>query len=192
MDLLYDRNKPKSTEKSYGKLAVQQRMRLAMAFLNPLRPVIAEGWLSHGKGSKKKAFGQALKKLMQDALEGDYPDQYVIPERVTISMGILPGLQIEDVVHSQQTLEVYFSSPENPLARANDEVGLVAYSPEGGAAARNTHVCKRAEGYIKVDLPPQLWSEPFHVYLFVHSKSRKQYSKSVYIGQLGPWQDNRI
>lgn len=190
MDLLYDRNSPKKTEKSYGKLAVQQRMRLAMAFLNPLRSVIAESWLNHGGGSKKKAFGQALKKLMQDALEGDYPDQHVIPERVGISTGILPGLSVEDVLHSEQTLEVYFSSKETPLARTNDEVVLVVYSPQRGIAARNTHVCKRSEGYIKVDLPPQLWSEPFHVYLFAHGASKKQYSKSVHIGQLGPWQES--
>ncbi len=186
MDLLYDRSNPKKSEQSYGKLAVQQRMRLAMAFLNPLRPVIAESWLSHGKGSKKKAFGQALKKLMQDALEGDYPDQYVVPDRVGISTGILPGLLVGDVVHGGQTLEVFFSSKETPLARANDEVVLVVYDPQRGVAARNTHVCKRNEGCIKVDLPPQLWPVPFHVYLFAHSASKKQYSKSVHIGQLGP------
>ncbi|MBK1440504.1 hypothetical protein JHJ32_10945 [Parapedobacter sp. ISTM3] len=186
MDLLYDRNVPKKSDKSYGKLAVQQRMRLAMAFLNPLRPVIAESWLSRGRGSKKKAFGQALKKLMQDALEGDYPDQHVVPDRVDISMGILPGLLVREAVHSEQTLEVYFSSKDTPLARATDEVVLVVYNPGRGVAARNTHVCNRNEGYIKVDLPPQLWSAPFHVYLFAHSASKKQYSKSVYIGQLGP------
>src|SRR5699024_1135107 len=107
---------------------------------------------------------------------------HVIPERVGISTGILPGLSAEDVVRSEQTLEVYFSGKETPLARANDEVVLVVYSPQRGVAARNTHVCKRNEGYIKVDLPPQLWSAPFHIYLFVHSASKKQYSKSVHIG----------
>jgi len=185
MDLLYDRNKPKLKEKSHGKLAVQQRMRLAMAFLNPLRAVVTESWLSHGKGSKKKAFGQALKKLMQDALEGDYPNQHILPERVGISTGILPGLQVADVVHSEQTLEIYFSSPENPLARTNDEVVVVAYNPEIGVAARSTDVCRRSAGYIKVELPPQLWTMPFHVYAFMHSANKKQYCKSIYIGQLG-------
>ena len=186
MEYFYDRSKPKKKEQSYGKLAVQQRMRLAMGFLNPLRPVIAESWLAHGKGSKKKAFGQALKKLMQDALEGDYPDQRVIPERVSISTGILPALQIDDVVHGQEELEVYFSSMDTPLTCAGDEVVLVVYSPEVGIAGRNTHSCKRTEGYIKVELPPQLQTGSFHVYIFVHSANRKQYSKSVYIGQLEP------
>ena len=185
MDLLYDRNKPKLKEKSHGKLAVQQRMRLAMAFLNPLRAVIAESWLSQGKGSKKKAFGQALKKLMQDALEGDYPHQHILPERVGISTGVLPGLLVDNVMQEEQTLKIYFSSPENPLARTNDEVVVVVYSPELGVAARSIDVCKRSVGFIEVDLPPQLWTVPFHVYLFMHSANKKQYSKSIYIGQLG-------
>jgi len=185
MEFFYDINRPKPKEKSYGKLAVQQRMRLAMAFLNPLRPVIAESWLSQGKGSKKKAFGQALKKLMEDALEGEYPDQRVVPERVTISTGMLPALRIDDVVHSQQAIEVYFSSVDNPMARSNDEVVLIVYSPEGGVAGRNTHSCSRSEGYIKVELPPQLWAAPFHGYLFVRNATKKQYSKSLYIGHWG-------
>ncbi len=189
MDFFYDSSKPKEKEKSYGKLAVQQRMRLAMAFLNPLRPIIAESWLNHGKGSKKKAFGQALKKLMQDALEGNYPDQRITPEKVTISTGILPALQIDDVVHSREELDVYFSSAANPLASSSDEVVLVVYSPEAGIAGRNTHTCKRTEGHIKVELPPQLWTAAFHVYIFVHSASKKRYSKSIYVGQLGPWHE---
>ncbi|MGK6351171.1 DUF6266 family protein [Parapedobacter sp. DT-150] len=182
MEFFYDATKPKTNEKSYGKLAVQQRMRLAMAFLNPLRPLIAESWLNQGKGSKKKAFGQALKKLMEDAMEGEYPDQRVIPERATISMGILPSPQISEVVRQQQELEVYFSSAGNPMASSNDEVVLVVYSPEAGVGARNTHVCKRTEEHITVELPQQLWTAPFHVYLFVHSASKKQYSKSVHVG----------
>ena len=105
-------------------------------------------------------------------------------ERVCISTGILPGLLAEDAVRNERTLEVYFSSRETPLARANDEVVLVVYSPQRGIAARNTHICKRNEGYIKVNLPPQLWTVPFHVYVFVHSASKKQYSKSVHLGQL--------
>ncbi len=186
MDFFYDRNKPKPKENSYGKLAVQQRMRLAMAFLNPLRPVIAESWLNTGKGSKRKAFGQALKKLMQDALEGDYPDQRIIPERVDISTGILPAVHIEDVVLGEETLEVYFSSQDNPLARTNDELVVVAYSPEAGVAGRNTNTCLRSDGHITVELPPQLTATPFHTYLFVHSANKKHYSKSLYIGQMVP------
>ncbi|SFC67346.1 hypothetical protein SAMN05421747_11854 [Parapedobacter composti] len=186
MEFFYDVNKPKKKAQPYGKLAVQQRMRLAMAFLNPLRPVIAESWLRHGQGSKKKAFGQALKKLMEDALEGEYPDQHVIPERVTISMGMLPALQLSDVVHSREKLEVYFSGGNSRMALAHDEVVLVVYSPEAGVAGRNTDVCVRADGYIAVDLPPQLRTTPFHAYLFAHRANRKQYSKSVYVGGLSP------
>ncbi|WP_143072980.1 hypothetical protein [Parapedobacter indicus] len=53
--------------------------------------------------------------------------------------------------------------------------GVSGNSPQRGVAARNTHVCKRNEGYIKVDLP--------------HSASEKQYGKSIHIGQMGLWQE---
>ena len=184
MDFFYDRTKPKIKEKSYGKLAVQQRMRLAMAFLNPLRPIIAETWLGYGKGSKSKAFGQALKKLIQDAVEGQYPDQRIVPERVTMSMGMLPAVEINDVVRGEKELEIYFSSEANPLAKSSDAVVLVVYSPEAGIGGRNTESYTRSDGYVKVDLPPQLKDTPFHVYLLVHSANKKQYSKSVYIATM--------
>lgn len=185
MDFFYDRSKPKVKEKSYGKLAVQQRMRLAMAFLNPLRPIIAETWLGYGKGNKSKAFGQALKKLIQDAMEGQYPDQRIAPERVVVSMGMLPAVEITDVVHGEKELEIYFANEDNPLAKAADEVVLVVYSPEAGIAGRNTDRCSRHQGYIRVDLPPQLRAAPFHAYLFVHGANKRQYSRSVYIGRIG-------
>ncbi len=186
MDFFYDRSKPKVKEKSYGKLAVQQRMRLAMAFLNPLRPIIAETWLGYGKGNKSKAFGQALKKLLQDAIAGQYPDQCIVPEHVAVSIGMLPALEIHDVVQSPEALEIHFTSEESPLARPADEVVLVVYSPEAGIAGRNTDGCTRKEGYIRVDLPPQLRTAPFHAYLFVRSASKKQYSKSIYVGCIEP------
>ena len=184
MDFFFDRSKPKVQEKSYAKLAAQQRLRLAMAFLNPLRPIIAETWLGYGKGNKSKAFGQALKRLIQDAIDGIYPDQWIVPSRVAMSIGVLPPVTIGEVVVGQGDLEIYFSSPEHPLAKAGDEVVLVAYSPEAGIAGRNPDTCTRGEGYIRVELPPQLQEAPFHAYLFVHSASKKQYSKSIYVGYL--------
>ena len=185
MEFFYDRSKPKKKEQSYGKLAVQQRMRLAMAFLNPLRPIISESWMIAGKGSKSKAFGQALKDLLRSAVEGQYPNQRIAPERVSISMGMLPGIEIGDVVHQPQALEVYFTSEDNPMAKPGDEVVLVVYSPDAGIGARNTERHTRKDGYIEVELPPQFWEASFHAYLFVHSANKKQYSKSVYIGLIG-------
>lgn len=186
MDFFYDRSKPKKHKKSYGRLAVQQRMRLAMAFLNPLRPIITESWRSYGGGNKRNAFGQALRNLMQDALEGDYPDQRIIPKRVDISTGILPPVRVDNTVRGDAELEIYFSSVSTPLAGAGDEIVVVAYSPEEGIAGRNTHTCTRNEGYIKLDLPPQLRTAPFHVYIFAHTPNKKQYSKSVHIGLMEP------
>lgn len=184
MDFFYDRSKPKKKEQSYGRLAVQQRMRLAMGFLHPLRPVIAESWMSQGKGNRSKAFGQALKAMMRDAIEGHYPNQCIAAERVLISTGMLPAVHVDDVVTSGQVLEIYFSDESTPLGSGTDEGILVVYSPEVGIAARNTEVFFRKDGYIKVPLPAQLRSQRFHAYLFMHNRKKKQFSRSVYVGQV--------
>jgi len=182
MEYFYDASKPKKKEKSYGRLVVQQRMRLAMAFLHPLRPIINETWLLHGNGNKSKAFGLALKKLMQDAIEGQYPAQYVVPSLVTISSGLLPGVDIQDVVVADQQVEVYFSSKDNPLNRSNDEVVLIAYSPELEIGGKNEDLCYRKNNYLKMELPVHFVNNPFHLYLYVRSVNGKQHSKGVYLG----------
>jgi len=184
IDFFYDRSKPKKKEQSYGRLAVQQRMRLAMAFLHPLRPIIAESWLNQGKGNRSKAFGQALKALMQEAMDGHYPDQYIVAERVRISSGLLPAIHVEDVMCGDRVLEVYFSDESTPIASSTDEVVLVVYSPEAGVAGRNTDVFFRRDGHIRLKLPAQLRSQRFHAYLFLHNARKKQFSRSIYLGQL--------
>lgn len=182
MEFFFDANKPKKQKDSYGKLASQQKMRLAMAYLNPLRPVINEGWSQYGAGKNSKAFGQALKKVIQEAIEGAYPDQMIVPEKVMISMGPLPLPVMEDVVRSPGKLEVLFSSPVHPMAKDSDELLLIVISPELGIGAKNDQLWYRKDGHIEVELPVQFEEGSFHAYLYCHNKKKTSYSKSFYLG----------
>jgi len=186
MEFFFDKNKPKKQKESYGKLASQQKMRLAMAFLNPLRPIVNESWSKYGDGKKTKAFGQALRKVIQDAIEGNYPDQWVIPERVLISMGALPLSPVTDVARTGNTLTVYFDHQAHPMAKHGDEVVLVVISPEMGIGAKNDRICYRKDRYIAVELPPQFEQSVFHAYLFFHNEKKATYSKSQYLGYFEP------
>jgi len=182
MEYFYDAHAPKKQKEPYGRLANQQKMRLAMAFLNPLRPVINEGWSQYGNGKKSKAFGQALKKTIQDAIEGTYPNQRVVPEKVMISMGALPLPTIADVVRSPGILEVFFTNDPHPMAKDSDELVLVVISPELGIGAKSDQLWYRKDGRIEVELPPQFEEGPFHAYMYSHNKKRSSYSKSYYLG----------
>lgn len=182
MEFFYDINRPKQKEQSYGRLATQQRMQLGMAFLNPLRPIINESWLIEGKGNKSKAFGLALKRLLQEGIAGQYPDQYLLPETALISIGNLVQVSVDDVVIDKDKIEVYFSSIYTPLSRESDQLVLVAHSPESGMAGRNETPCCRKDGYLEMALPRHFSKYPFHLYLFVHSEDKKRYSKSAYLG----------
>lgn len=182
MEFFFDANIPKKEKEPYGKLASQQRMRLAMAFLNPLRPVINEGWSQYGNGKKSKAFGQALKKVIQEAVAGTYPDQMIVPERVMISMGALPPPAIADVVRSPGILEVFFTNEPHPMARDSDELVLIVISPELGIGAKSDQVWYRKDGRIEVELPPQFEEGSFHAYTYCHNRKKTSYSKSYYLG----------
>lgn len=186
MEFFYDKSKRKEVKASYGKLASQQKMRLAMAFLNPLRPIINDAWKNYGNGKKSKAFGQALRKVIQDAISGDYPDQVIEPEKVMISMGTLPSPPIDDVAYSKERLEVFFSNRAHPLASDGDELVLVLINPEMGFGARNDQTFYRKDGHIEVELPPQFGQYGFYVYLYAHNRRRTHYSKSHYIGYFEP------
>jgi len=186
MEFFFDKNKPKKQKEPYGKLASQQRMRLAMAFLNPLRPVINESWSSYGEGKKSKSFGQALRKVIQDAVQGNYPNQMIIPEKVMISMGPLPLPSIADIVRSPGTLEILYDNQFHPMANDGDELVLVVINPEMGIGARNDVVCYRKDGRIEVELPPQFEKAIFHAYLYGHNKKKTSFSKSYYLGYFEP------
>jgi hypothetical protein len=186
MEFFFDRSKPKKRKEPYGKLATQQRMRLAMAFLNPLRPIINEGWSTYGEGKKSKAFGQALRKVIQDAINGTYPNQMVIPEKVMISMGTLPLPPIADIVRSPTTLEVFCNNQPHPSAKDGDELVLVVISSEIGIGAKNDVICYRKDGHIEVELPVQFTKASFHAYLYCHNKKKTNFSKSYYLGYFEP------
>jgi len=186
MEFFFDRNKPKKQKDAYGKLASQQKLRLAMAFLNPLRPIVNESWGQYGEGKKSKTFGQALRKVIQDATEGDYPDQHVNPEKVMISMGTLPVPEVTDTVRSPGSLEVRYESLPHPLAKDLDQLVLVVYSPELGMGARNDQTSYRIDGRIEVELPPQFEQGAFHAYLFCHNARKTRFSKSRYLGYFEP------
>lgn len=186
MEFFFDRSKPKKQKQPYGKLASQQKMRLAMAFLNPLRPIINESWGNYGDGKKSKAFGQAIKKVILYAIHGDYPTQMIIPEKVTISLGSLPVPAVTDVVRSPGTLEVFYNNELHPMAKDGDELVLVVFSPEIGVGAKNDIVCFRKDGHIKVELPVQFEEATFHAYLYCHNKKKTNFSKSHYLGYFEP------
>lgn len=182
MEIIYDQTKPRNTKDSHAKLAAQQRFRMAMAFLNPLRKEIEKTWANYGSGKRSKAFSQALRNTLHQAFEGKYPDQQLIPSRVMLSQGALQKLNPEEAKLDGDEFSVTWASETDERIRMTDEIILIVYSPDKGIVARSTDVVTRRTGQMKAELINLFPEGGFHAYCFCYNARNEQYSKSEYLG----------
>jgi len=169
-------------EKVNGRLAVQQRFKLAMEFLAPLSGLINRCRLPH---KRKTPLGQAMSQVLHSAIEGEYPKQYVNPAKVLLCKGILSmPLEIE-VVRMGALIQLEYHNDLHRLicGEADDEIVICVYNPELRIAGINDEPATRAEGKATIHLPVQLRSTRVHVYVLAHSRDRKRFSRSVYLGE---------
>lgn len=173
-------NKEKSVD---GRLAVRQRFKLASQYLAPLRKLIAQGFATKRKG--KTPLGRAMSHLVLRAIEGEYPDQYVNPVMVRLSEGNTLNPRNIEVVRTGKLIEVTFESKSSdPYCFWDDGILICAYHPTMRIAGINEEPSIREDGIARIDLPPQLAEQPVHLYLLTHTRDKKSFSRSVYLGEI--------
>jgi len=169
-------------EKGDGRLATQQRFKLAMEFLAPLSGLINRCRLLH---KRKTSMGQAMSQVLHGAIEGEYPEQYVNPAKVQFCKGTLSMPFNMDVVRMDEVICLEYQDLLSRLifGDADDEIIICVYNPELGIAGINDEVATRADGRATIHLPVQLRQASVHVYVLAHSRDWKRFSRSVYLGE---------
>src|SRR5690606_7493006 len=66
----------------------------------------------------------------------------------------------------------------------DDQLIVCAYHPELQVAGINDVPCTREEATVTLQLPPLLADRPVHLYLMVHDRTGKKWSKSKYLGEV--------
>jgi len=168
-----------------GRLVLRQRFRLAMAYLNPLRTLINQGFATRKKG--KTAFGRAMSYALRAAVQGEYPNQYIEPAAVRLSEGVLSRPDRWTVTRQGRTIEVVAVS-DPPTANDNnrswdDRLVLCAYHPIKQIAGINATPSTREEGRISLELPSALADQRVHLYLMAHDRAGRKWSNSCYLGE---------
>lgn len=185
MNVISDKSTKQSSEID-GRLTVRQRFKLASEFLTPVRRLIDRGFATKRKG--KTAFGRAMSYLLLRAVAGEYPNQYVCPEAVRLSEGVLMNPIKVEVVRQGQwiTLETTSWSDDADLYNQSwdDQLVVCAYHPGERVAGINETPCTREERTVSLQLPPLLADKPVHLYLMVHDRAERRWSNSKYLGEV--------
>ncbi|WP_188506369.1 DUF6266 family protein [Parapedobacter pyrenivorans] len=177
-------SKGKKSNEVDGRLAIQQRFKVASEFLTPVRKLIHRGFATRMKG--KTPFGRAMSYVLLRAVAGNYPDQYVDPAMVRLSEGVLRNPIRTAVTRQGRTITVEaVSLGGNPVGvneAWDDQLILCAYHPELRVAGINDEKRLREDGSVTLELPPLLQDRPVHLYLMAHDRHERKWSNSCYLG----------
>ncbi|WP_418360360.1 DUF6266 family protein [Sphingobacterium detergens] len=166
--------------------AVQERFRLARKFLNPLYPLIIRGYGS-SKGTVQSAFGRAMSHTLTNVIRGDFPDLWIEPSLAKISNGMLLPLAVNTITRHGNRIQLAWDNTGSNIrdySQWDDQVILCAYDLMAGQAAINEHLILRQDAQLEIDLPSILHGRAVHVYLLLHDREKKLYSRSQYLGLL--------
>lgn len=166
--------------------AVRQRFKLARKFLNPLYPLLVKGY-GNVKHTKQKAFGRAMSHTLTNVIKGDFPDFRVDPSQAKLSNGMLLQLHINHVRREGNKIRLTWDTKVSSVmdySQWDDQVLLCVYDLIGEQAAINEHTVLRQDGLLEIDLPSILHGKQVHLYLLLHDREAKFYSRSQYLGLL--------
>lgn len=163
-------------------LIIQQRFTQARLFLNPLNTLIQSGFSACKK--PKTALGEAMSFLIRNAMVGEYPDIHVDPALAKLSQGSLSSQSIDTIHRDKDTVTltwIFAPSRINDI-KWDDELILCAYDVENSNAAINEDKVLRQDEKMELALPSILHGRPVHLYLVVHDRDKKSFSRSQYLG----------
>ncbi len=168
------------------KQAVQERFKLARRFLNPLYPLVVKGF-GNSKCTVQQAFGRAMSHTLTNVIKGDFPDFSVDPSLAKISNGMLSPLSVDSCVRTINKIKLTWDPSESNIkdySQWDDKVILCVYDIIQAQAAINEVLVLRQDVNMEIDLPSILHEKPVHLYLFLHDREEKLFSRSQYLGLL--------
>jgi hypothetical protein len=165
---------------SEKQLAHQQRVRLANSFINPSKNFINIGFSLSTKGGQT-AHNVAMSRLMQSGLKGVFPDVELDFENLLVADGDLEKARNPKVEFIGTALKFTWDYDNMQEFRyRNDQVMLLAFSPESGQSFYILGGARRCRGMEMLEVYPELDQQSFETYIAFITDDRKQISRSTY------------
>ena len=164
---------------------VAARFRLAMTFIKPVTAFINIGFSLH-RAPGQTAHNIAVSKVLSKSITGEYPELTLDFPNIQVSHGELPpAVNPEVMLDSPRTLRFSWDvDPNDYTERRRDQVMLLAYAPETGAAYYLKSGARRQEGAEFLEVYAEHPNQLFETYISFISDDRQMIADSQYTGKI--------
>lgn len=152
-------------------------------WMKPLKDFVRVGF--KGYGTKTGGFKAAVSYALLHAVDGEYPNQYVNPEKVSVSGGELDfpvtcGMFLDADLKLGFTWDAGTATGVNPY----DQAMLLAYCTENKWVVSKVTGAFRMDGADFLQLFPEKEVQEYHVYLGFVAQDRSRQANSRYLGKV--------
>lgn len=183
-DIIRSIPKPSSRPPSEKQLLQQNKFKLVISFLQPLRNIQSR-YFGSGSGSKSRV-NMAASYTINEAVQVTADVPSLVYNKILITKGDLTGFQ--NVTASAQTgNQISLSWEDNSSqgnASATDSISIVCYREDLGRFEIFESVALRPDLSANVTLPADCNGKAMEVYAFISNEMQTSASTSLYLGQL--------
>jgi hypothetical protein len=165
--------------KSEKQLRQRQRMKLVHSFLRPFAELIRISYASGAIG--RTAFQAAQSYLLKNAIDGEYPDQYINPVKAMLSIGPL-SLPREPSVRRTPTGLTFGWKKSDQRNVCN--LVIVIYQKSTSTGWHYFTDCRDGDEEYFLAADKFLNKENLDVWIFFHDLRRNVVSNSLYLGEV--------
>ena len=160
------------------------RVKLANSIMNPSKNFINIGFSLSTTGGQT-AHNVAISQVIRSGCKGDFPNLELDFENLLVSAGDLEKARNPRVELAGTSLKFTWDYDNmQEFANRNDQVMLLAYSPETGRSFYTLGGAKRSTGMEILEIYPELQEERFETYISFITEERKHISRSTYTGRV--------
>lgn len=177
------RSKPRKSSKKPTVLQLNQRakFKLVSNFLQPINPILNR-YFGSEQGLKTRV-NLALSYHLQEAVENQDGSFIINPEKVVLSKGVLPLINMENTAVENSELRLTWNVPEGAsLGRATDLLTVVVYNDQSKLFNIFDKVTTRDSGTFTGQLPVGFQNTSNVIWVFLTNELDTECSTSMFLG----------
>ncbi|WP_257667475.1 DUF6266 family protein [Parapedobacter tibetensis] len=182
----YLRGLSRFKNKSNSPKQAAQRMRFGMAvsFLQPMKSLLRIGFNDRARG-RNTGFNQGLRRFVNQAVVGEYPDLQIDYSQVSLSRGALEKLiGLSAVSDTPNMVAIHWANLHDPASEsafADDQLIVVLYNRTEDIFTSNRSAVRQDET-LQLELPSAFVGHEFHIWVFARHREGVEVSTSQYAG----------